>query len=543
MISLDLSPARPGARHRRAVSASRASRPACSAPTSSASSTPRAGRSATSRTRFTHSTLGGWIATRSSGMQSDRYGDIADLTRAVRVVTPAGRARHPPGAAHLDGPERARDGARQRGAARRHHRGDGARAPAARRARDPRLPVPDLGRGARRHARHRRERGGAVGHARVGRAARRRSRSPRARHPTPLDRVKSDGAARTFLQRRRKGFDLEAMCLSFIGYEGTRAPRRRRSASWSGGSSRATAACASAPARASCTTRRSSTRPTSATSCSTAARSPTSRRPSAPWSALPAVYDGVMAAARGAFDELGVRGYVMCHLSHSYHAGACLYFTFALQARRARDALERVRRGQVRDPAGVRRHGRDALPPPRGRHRARALAGGGHLRARRRDAAGAVRRRRSRARTSTRGRSRERRHVRGRRVRPPPAAGGRVPRALRACSGVLGPLMDLYTRRRVSGPRAPRGARGARAVRRQPLQPHGHAGDPARAAARAGGGAPRWPPPPTTSTRKRLARGRGVAGVQHRAGGRARARAPDAAAELVRPARGRLEPR
>src|SRR5205814_6109443 len=26
---------------------------------------------------FTHSTVGGWIATRSSGMQSDRYGDIA----------------------------------------------------------------------------------------------------------------------------------------------------------------------------------------------------------------------------------------------------------------------------------------------------------------------------------------------------------------------------------------------------------------------------------------------------------------------------------
>jgi alkyldihydroxyacetonephosphate synthase len=39
---------------------------------------------------FTHSTLGGWIATRSSGMQSDRYGDIADITRGLRVVTPAG---------------------------------------------------------------------------------------------------------------------------------------------------------------------------------------------------------------------------------------------------------------------------------------------------------------------------------------------------------------------------------------------------------------------------------------------------------------------
>ena len=39
---------------------------------------------------FTYSTLGGWIATRSSGMQSDKYGDIADLTRGMRVVAPSG---------------------------------------------------------------------------------------------------------------------------------------------------------------------------------------------------------------------------------------------------------------------------------------------------------------------------------------------------------------------------------------------------------------------------------------------------------------------
>ena len=26
-----------------------------------------------------------------------------------------------------------------------------------------------------------------------------------------------------------------------------------------------------------------------------------------------------------------MRGYVMCHLSHSYHCGACLYFTFAFR--------------------------------------------------------------------------------------------------------------------------------------------------------------------------------------------------------------------
>lgn len=37
---------------------------------------------------FVWSTLGGWIATRSSGMQSDKYGDIADITRGLRMVMP-----------------------------------------------------------------------------------------------------------------------------------------------------------------------------------------------------------------------------------------------------------------------------------------------------------------------------------------------------------------------------------------------------------------------------------------------------------------------
>lgn len=37
---------------------------------------------------FEWSTLGGWIATRSSGMQSDKYGDIADIVRGLRMVMP-----------------------------------------------------------------------------------------------------------------------------------------------------------------------------------------------------------------------------------------------------------------------------------------------------------------------------------------------------------------------------------------------------------------------------------------------------------------------
>jgi len=35
-----------------------------------------------------------------------------------------------------------------------------------------------------------------------------------------------------------------------------------------------------------------------------------------------------------------VAGYLMCHLSHSYHAGACLYFTFAIVPTGQRDELE-----------------------------------------------------------------------------------------------------------------------------------------------------------------------------------------------------------
>jgi alkyldihydroxyacetonephosphate synthase len=39
---------------------------------------------------FLHSTLGGWIATRSAGMQSDKYGKIEDMVVALRMVTTEG---------------------------------------------------------------------------------------------------------------------------------------------------------------------------------------------------------------------------------------------------------------------------------------------------------------------------------------------------------------------------------------------------------------------------------------------------------------------
>ena len=48
----------------------------------------------------------------------------------------------------------------------------------------------------------------------------------------------------------------------------------------------------------------------------------------------------MIGAAEGTFRSLGVPGYVMCHLSHSYHSGACLYFTFALKPSGDREPLD-----------------------------------------------------------------------------------------------------------------------------------------------------------------------------------------------------------
>jgi len=49
----------------------------------------------------------------------------------------------------------------------------------------------------------------------------------------------------------------------------------------------------------------------------------------APWSKLNQVHDAAYAAAQSAYDEIGIKGWIMSHMSHSYHSGACLYFTFA----------------------------------------------------------------------------------------------------------------------------------------------------------------------------------------------------------------------
>jgi alkyldihydroxyacetonephosphate synthase len=155
--------------------------------------------------------------------------------------------------------------------------------------------------------------------------------------PTPVDRLKSK-ALTTYLERRRD-YDVEAMCLSFIGYEGSKEHVAAQRKLVGRIVSRHNGLCIGSAPGALYDQKKFDTPYIRDYLLDRGAPADVSET-SAPWSELPTLYGNVMAAARGAFAGLGVTGYIMCHLSHSYHAGACLYFTFAFKPSGVRDALE-----------------------------------------------------------------------------------------------------------------------------------------------------------------------------------------------------------
>jgi alkyldihydroxyacetonephosphate synthase len=289
---------------------------------------------------FTHSTLGGWIATRSSGMQSDRYGDIADVTRAVRVVTPAGLLVTRPVPHASTGPSvremvlgsEGRLGVITEATV--HVR----RVPARRVILGYLFPTWSDALAAMEDI--------AASEAtpsvtRVSDSYETAFSFATRKQPTILDRVKSR-ALTTYLERRRR-FDLDAMCLSFIGYEGTQrhvAAQRKEVSRIVG---RHGGLCIGASPGELYDQKKFDTPYIRDFLLDRGALADVSET-SAPWSRLRTLYDNVMSAAHGAFNELAVRGYIMCHLSHSYHAGACLYFTFAFKPSAQDDGLSQYDR-------------------------------------------------------------------------------------------------------------------------------------------------------------------------------------------------------
>jgi alkyldihydroxyacetonephosphate synthase len=284
---------------------------------------------------FTHSTLGGWIATRSSGMQSDRYGDISDMVKGLRVITPSGTLVTRPVPAMSTGPSVREMVLGSEGRlgiiteATVHVR----RIPERRIILGYLFPTFAEGLAAMQElaaSEH------PVSLTRVSDANETQFSFAMRVRPTLLDKMQSS-ALQLFLSRRR-GYDLDQMCLAFIGYEGGRrhvAAERRavgRLLKRHGG------LCIGAGPGALYDQKKFDIPYIRDFLLDRGAPGDVSETATT-WSGLLPLYHAVVGAANRAFATLNVQGYVMCHLSHSYHAGACLYFTFAFKVTPGGDML------------------------------------------------------------------------------------------------------------------------------------------------------------------------------------------------------------
>ncbi len=273
---------------------------------------------------FTHSTLGGWVATRSSGMQSDRFGDIADITRGLRVVQPGKVVALRPLPSTSTGPSvremmlgsEGRLGVITEVWVQVH------RLPERREIQAFLFPDWDAGLAAM-HALSKSDLSPSV--TRVSDAAETRFSLATQKESKGVSGLVSKGL---FEVLRRRGWDLDQACLSFIGFEGGNSYVRSQKL----GVTRLVGRHGGIPLGKKPGTlydqKKFDTPYIRDFLLDHGALGDVSET-AAPWSKLNEVYTGGVAAIRKAYAELGLRGWVMCHLSHSYHSGACLYFTFA----------------------------------------------------------------------------------------------------------------------------------------------------------------------------------------------------------------------
>ena len=277
---------------------------------------------------FTHSTLGGWVATRSSGMQSDKYGDIAEITRGVRVVMPGKVLVLRPLPSTSTGPSvremilgsEGRLGIITEVTVQVH------RIPEQRQILGYLFPSWDAGLAAMQEI-----------SASDARPTVTRVSDGRETRFSFATRKKSSGISISSLVSKglmavlaRRGWQLDQACLSFIGYEGGKSHVAREKKLVKDIVSNHGGIVLGKGPGVLYDQKKFDTPYIRDFLLDRGAIGDVSET-AAPWSKLRPLYDNVMAAANRAFAEIGVVGWIMCHLSHSYHSGACLYFTFAFK--------------------------------------------------------------------------------------------------------------------------------------------------------------------------------------------------------------------
>ncbi|QJU53229.1 FAD-binding oxidoreductase [Herbiconiux sp. KACC 21604] len=273
---------------------------------------------------FTHSTLGGWVATRSSGMQSDKYGDIADITRGLRMVRPGEIVELRPLPSTSTGPSvremiigsEGRLGVITEVTVQVH------RQPAVREVQAYFFPNWDAGLAAMHEIS---ESDASPSITRVSDA-----RESGFSLATRKASKGISGAAQNVLMSvlKRRGWVLEDMCLSFIGYEGSESHVAYEK-KLVGAIVKKHGGLGVGKGPGALYDQKKFDTPYLRDFLLDRGAAADVSETAAPWSRLHEVYDTTVAAANAAYDALGVHGWIMCHLSHSYHSGACLYFTFA----------------------------------------------------------------------------------------------------------------------------------------------------------------------------------------------------------------------
>ncbi|ALU39443.1 dehydrogenase [Kocuria flava] len=276
---------------------------------------------------FTHSTLGGWAATRSSGMQSDKYGDIADIVRGMRVVRPGGTVVLRPLPSTSTGPS-----------LREMFLGSEGRLGV----------ITELDVQVHRVAEHREviaymfptwQRALSAMHAiarsgvpttfaRVSDAHETAFSLSTQKAPTGLKKkLTAKGQDLLWEVMRRRGWDTDAMCIGYVCFEGAKAEVERHKKAVAGLVKHEGALVLGSGPGALYDQKKFDTpylrdflleQNTIGDVSETAA----------PWSKLATVHQAVYEAAERAFRSQGKQGWIMSHMSHSYHSGACLYFTF-----------------------------------------------------------------------------------------------------------------------------------------------------------------------------------------------------------------------
>ena len=274
---------------------------------------------------FTHSTVGGWVATRSSGMQSDKYGDIADIARGLRVVRPGGVLVLRPLPSTSSGPSvremilgsEGRLGVITEVTVQVH------RTPEKRDVYAYFFPNWKAGIAAMQAIS---ESDAAPSITRIS-----DSRETGFSLATAKDRKGMDKfLAGTVLPglMKSKGWTLDDICLSFIGYEGSESHAKRQKKLVDAIVKKHGGMGVGKGPGILYDQKKFDTPYLRDFLLDMGAAGDVSET-AAPWSKLIAVHENAYAAANKAYDEIGIKGWIMSHMSHSYHSGACLYFTFA----------------------------------------------------------------------------------------------------------------------------------------------------------------------------------------------------------------------